>query len=286
MKSKTLWCTLVFAALSATASAQTTSLEDFTSDSNPAVAGLASTRFVHAFSGGNRFVDETELPGIAPFPTSPFALWLLNGRDDVTFSLGAGEAITRARVGANSTYGEGHVTFEGENGETKSFTFLGAGGWGAAEVLSTDTGDTARVLGSIVRITLIGFETVYDDVEVDVSGGGTGPARPGVLIRENASGRPKQINVRSGGLVKVTVLSDASFDATTMDANSVHLGAATAAFRYHLTDDDGDGDLDLVLWFRIADVGIHCGDTDLVLTGFTTGGQPVEGIGAIETVGC
>src|SRR5262245_49330659 len=91
--------------LCAPAAAQTTVVEDLTNDSNPALAGFAGSRFVHALSGGYQLVSESTLSGIAPYPSSPFALWLLNGRDDVTFSLAGGESITRARVACNSLYG-------------------------------------------------------------------------------------------------------------------------------------------------------------------------------------
>jgi hypothetical protein len=48
---------------------------------------------------------------------------------------------------------------------------------------------------------------------------------------------------------------------------------------------DGDGDLDLLLQFKVQDTGIVCGTTSR-LTGRTVGGLPIEGSDSVTTVGC
>ena len=52
------------------------------------------------------------------------------------------------------------------------------------------------------------------------------------------------------------------------------------------TDVDHDGDVDLLLRFRISETGIACGHTEAMLTGETFGGELFEGSDSIQTVGC
>lgn len=97
--------------------------------------------------------------------------------------------------------------------------------------------------------------------------------------------RPGSINPnRNDGVMKAVILSSASFDATTVDPTT--FGAATVPFRYFTGDEDEDGDIDLIFFFLVGDVGIQCGDTSVPLTGQTIAGQLIEGEGAIQTLGC
>jgi hypothetical protein len=50
-----------------------------------------------------------------------------------------------------------------------------------------------------------------------------------------------------------------------------------------IQDADGDGDRDLVLYFRIPQTGIRCGTQDVFLTGRTRSGQPFRGTDRIRT---
>jgi hypothetical protein len=54
----------------------------------------------------------------------------------------------------------------------------------------------------------------------------------------------------------------------------------------HFEDVDGDGDLDLVLHFRMQATGIVCGQISASLTGETLDGQAIEGVDSIRMVGC
>ena len=98
------------------------------------------------------------------------------------------------------------------------------------------------------------------------------------------------INLTSKGVVQVTILTTASFDATAVVPTSVCFGdredasqrnCTEAHGRGHVEDADGDGDLDLVLHFEIAGTGIDQGDTSACLTGRTRDGAVVTGCDAI-----
>lgn len=101
---------------------------------------------------------------------------------------------------------------------------------------------------------------------------------------------PNSVNPRSRGVLPVALLTTATFDATTVDPDTVRLGAAGAAgaapVHAALEDVDRDGDLDLVLHFRTQETGIDCGTAELFLQGETSGGQAIAGSDSIRTVGC
>jgi hypothetical protein len=100
---------------------------------------------------------------------------------------------------------------------------------------------------------------------------------------------PNVVNPKSEGVVAVAILTTNDFDATTVDPLSVKFGpneAVEALNAGHTEDVNGDGRLDLVLYFNVQDTGITCGDTVVVLTGTTLDGQPFSGFDSIQTVGC
>ena len=103
---------------------------------------------------------------------------------------------------------------------------------------------------------------------------------------------PNTINLGSNGVVPVAILSDADFDATTVDPATVTLAGATVAIRGKgdrllaaAEDIDDDGDLDLVLKIVTENFdpdGFQ--DGWAVLTGQTYDGQEIEGKDTITIV--
>jgi hypothetical protein len=97
------------------------------------------------------------------------------------------------------------------------------------------------------------------------------------------------INPTSSGVVPVAILTTAAFDATTVDPMSVRFGPSSATEahnRGHFEDVDGDGDIDLLLHFRVENTGIRCGDTSASIRGATLSGQIIQGSDSFKTVGC
>lgn len=92
------------------------------------------------------------------------------------------------------------------------------------------------------------------------------------------------INPRSKGVIPVAILSDANFDATTIDVSSLSFGPGGAATAHsgHIEDVDDDGDDDLMLHFRTQASGVSNSDVALCLTGFTQSGIPLAGCDGIN----
>ena len=99
---------------------------------------------------------------------------------------------------------------------------------------------------------------------------------------------PSTINPKSKGVIPVAILSTLTFDAPSMvDATSVkfgHSGTKASAIKAHTEDVNGDGLLDLVLFFRTQETGFQSGDTMGYLTGITTGGIPIEGADSVRVL--
>ena len=100
---------------------------------------------------------------------------------------------------------------------------------------------------------------------------------------------PTIIAPRSEGMLPVAILTTPTFDATTVAPATLRLGVTgteAAPVRAGRADVDDDGDVDIQLLFAVQETGLECGDTTLILTGRTTGGQEIEGSESIETEGC
>ena len=136
---------------------------------------------------------------------------------------------------------------------------------------------------------------------------GPAPLPIAIDIKPDSDINPLQCRQPLHGVVPVAVLTTDGFDAAELDPESVRFGPDAAepvrrpgGGRNEITglgrdrrspvgriaietDVDGDGDLDLLFHFRLADIGIECGMTQLTLTGMTRDGQAVEGTDFIRT---
>ena len=158
---------------------------------------------------------------------------------------------------------------------------------GGRVILDTDTKEfigqqppgvgPARFLTNLLSYALSPAARCVIEVDIDV--------KPG--------SRLNPIKLSNAGVVPVAILTNADFDATTVDPASVCFGDAEAASerdcseshgRGHLQNVDGDSDVDLVLHFETAETGIDLGDTEACLSGQTLDGTAIEGCDAVKTL--
>jgi hypothetical protein len=94
---------------------------------------------------------------------------------------------------------------------------------------------------------------------------------------------PPEFQLRVRELVSVTVWGDVNIDALQVDPRTIVFGpdAAKPLF-YNARDVNRDGSTDLVLRFRLSEVGIVCGGQKLMLKGSTFGGEQVEGTDSVN----
>ncbi|MDP2210160.1 MAG: hypothetical protein Q8J63_00265 [Candidatus Aquicultor sp.] len=96
---------------------------------------------------------------------------------------------------------------------------------------------------------------------------------------------PATIHLGGAGKLRVILYGGAGFDATTIEATTVKLsGAGTAQVRETTCDMNGDGLADVVLYFDIADLSLTAGETELCLTGATTGGLAFKACTAVSVL--
>ena len=99
------------------------------------------------------------------------------------------------------------------------------------------------------------------------------------------------INPRSRGLISVAILSTDTFDATTLDPETIELSGAKVAIRrrgeflVQEKDVDHDGDIDLLVKIDSQGLVIEPGATIVTLTGRTFDGIRIEGSDDIALVG-
>ena len=125
---------------------------------------------------------------------------------------------------------------------------------------------------------------IIDDVVVKAI-----PPITSVEIDIKPGSYPNSINPKSKGKIPVAILTTDTFDAGTVDPDSVYFGeTGTEAEAVHsaLEDVDNDGDLDMILHFKNQETGIVCGVTIGYLTGETLDGLVIEGSDSIRTVPC
>jgi probable HAF family extracellular repeat protein len=98
---------------------------------------------------------------------------------------------------------------------------------------------------------------------------------------------PNSVNLKSEGVIPVAILTTDSFDAFTVDANTVRFGVTgmeAAPVLSVLSDVDRDGDLDLILHFNVVETGLVMGDTLAQLSGKTFDDQLIQGSDSVNIV--
>ena len=128
------------------------------------------------------------------------------------------------------------------------------------------------------------------------------PAFAGIVIVEidiKPGSDPNSVNFKSKGVLPVAILTTDTFDATTVDPETVifdifEINGSTPPNKCAIEDVDGDGDLDLVCHFSIPDIEKKCQGivdgrvvhaTGQILAD-TFDGLPIQGLDSIRWVQC
>lgn len=138
-------------------------------------------------------------------------------------------------------------------------------------VLDPTTGFVYPTAEQFGAVRILGFTEPIIGVNLDI--------KPGSF--------PNSVNLKSEGVIPVAILTTDSFDASTVDADTVLFGVTgTESSPIHsaLSDVDNDGDLDMIFQFPVLDTGLVIGDTQAQLTGETLDGQLIEGSDSINIV--
>jgi len=111
-----------------------------------------------------------------------------------------------------------------------------------------------------------------------------------VALDIHSGGAPNPINNTNGeGVISVVILTTETFHASTVNPTTIRFGATgteASSVQSALEDVDGDGDIDMMLQFRIQNTTIQCGHTSASLTGQTFDGRAIKGSDSIVMEGC
>ncbi|MCK4314258.1 MAG: hypothetical protein KAX24_00670 [Anaerolineae bacterium] len=94
---------------------------------------------------------------------------------------------------------------------------------------------------------------------------------------------PNSINPNSKGVVPVAVLTMDTFDANSVDPDTVEFAGAQP-LRWVIEDVDGDGDVDLLFHFKTQELNLTGDSTEATLTGSTYAGQAIQGTDTVNIV--
>jgi hypothetical protein len=110
-----------------------------------------------------------------------------------------------------------------------------------------------------------------------------------VSIDVKPGDNPTSLEPKRQGMVPIAVLSSKDFDATAVDLNSIRAGVTGtegSMFRSMKEDVDHDGDVDLIILFRVADLALTCDTRGITIKGKTAQGRDFEGTEAVTMSGC
>jgi len=157
-----------------------------------------------------------------------------------------------------------------------------------------DGGEAVRSLGTVVPGDTV-FPTVQGTLPTtDVIFSGQGRVdivqATSVAIDIKPGSFPNSINLGSHGNVPVAIFSTATFDAKTVNPETVTLAGAPVRRTAHgklqasLEDVNGDGLLDMVVHIQTQALQLTSTDTEAVLEGETFAGIPIRGVDTVRIV--
>jgi hypothetical protein len=218
---------------------------------------------------------------------APFQVWLLNGMYQADMSVGptAITALGRPTVGEFGTSIVLNIPLDGTEWHTYHYKLTPTEiRWFVDGIPLARAGVDRLIIAETVfdrRINMM-ITSAAADVELAY-------IKVDVATSINIDVLSKKINPNSAGLTRVAILTTESFDAATVDPQTISFGKAgteATGLRSVARDVDNDGDIDLVFWFRSPETGIQCGDVTATLTAKTVSGEDLEGSDFIQTGPC
>jgi hypothetical protein len=94
---------------------------------------------------------------------------------------------------------------------------------------------------------------------------------------------PNSINLKSKGVIPVSILTTLNFDASTVDPSTVRFANASPA-KWTIEDVDHDGDIDMLLHFKTQELGLDANSFKVSLTGMTYDGGTLMGTDSVRIV--
>lgn len=251
----------------------------------PNAVGSAAISLSATLSGAQ------EVPPVATSGTGSFTGTLNEAQTEISFTLTA-SGLTLSRITASHI----HVAPVGVNGPIILFLFNRA-----TEGVFTGTKSGILTPASLIPRPAVGVNNFADAVQKILTGnayvnlhtddhpGGEirGQVEIVVSIDIKPGSDPNSINTKSSGVIPVAILSSTGFDAGTVDTSTVTFGrtgteASPAVVPSSLEDVDDDGDLDMVLMFRVGETGLRAGDTSATLKGKTSDGGLFTGSDSVR----
>ena len=104
--------------------------------------------------------------------------------------------------------------------------------WQSVEVRSTDLGDSGSPLGDINRITLVGFEALFDNVEIDVEGTPRPSPAFDLCLQDDSNGNLLKINSATGEYEFVSCRGGLTVSGT----GAVIIRGSTVALQHNAAD--------------------------------------------------
>lgn len=104
-----------------------------------------------------------------------------------------------------------------------------------------------------------------------------------VVIDIRPNDYPNNVNLRSRGVLPVAILTTPDFDASSVLISSA-IFAGAQPVRWQSQDVDRDGDVDLLLQFRVQELNLSAFSVEVVLTGTTMALVPFEGRDSVRIV--
>ncbi len=100
---------------------------------------------------------------------------------------------------------------------------------------------------------------------------------------------PTTIEPKREGMVPIAILSSKQFDAAQVDPATVRAGAKgseASLFRSMMEDVNGDRVTDVMLLFKVPELGLDCSGKSITVKGKTRDGKEFEGTEMVTMVGC